>query len=204
MALIDELFGKTKSLSELSRQELRREEILIGKQRDRLMKKVEDAATAKQKIFKQGGETKSPELRRALAQDFEMKSQEQLLAARELTVRGKELLTVSRLRMMRENEGKAATFGRLKVSEKDVAKISQMIESDTVSQEMYLEQLDELLGLGAEADREALLGSALGEPGQELMAIWGDLDRGRVKPDDAYDEADRAVRQRQASGDGAS
>ena len=203
MSLLEKLFGKTKTLGELSRQELRREEILIGKQRDRLMKQIETAAAAKQKLFKQGSETKSPELRRALAQDFELKSQEQLLAARELGVRGKELLTVSRLRMMRENQAKGQALGRLRVTEKDVAKIGALIESDAVSQEMYLEQLDDLLELGADADRQALLGTALGEPGQELMAIWSDLDRGAVKPDAAYDQADAAIRRRQASADGA-
>ena len=43
MALIDKIFGK-KTLSDLSPLELRKEEILIGKQRDRLLKKVEDLA----------------------------------------------------------------------------------------------------------------------------------------------------------------
>ena len=68
MALIDKIFGKQKSLSELNKQELRREEILLTKQRDRLFKKIEDISTGKQKIFKQGATQKSPELRKALAQ----------------------------------------------------------------------------------------------------------------------------------------
>ncbi|MEM6561459.1 MAG: hypothetical protein AAF656_07645 [Planctomycetota bacterium] len=201
MALIDKLFGKNKTLSELTRQELRREEILIAKQRDRLMKKISDAADAKQKLFKQGAESKSPELRKALAQDFEMKTQEQLLSARELTIRGKELLTVSRLRMLRENENKGKALGRLKLAPKDAAKITELIEREDVSQEMYLEQLDELLEIGTESDRAALINTTLGEPGHELMDIWADLDRGSVKDDEAFAEADKAVRQRQISAD---
>ena len=51
MALIDKIFGRNKSLSELSKQELRKEEILLTKQRDRLFKKIEDISTGKQKIF---------------------------------------------------------------------------------------------------------------------------------------------------------
>ena len=103
MALIDKLFGKKKTLSELNRQELRKEEILLAKQRDRLFKKIETIATDKQKIFQQGATQKSPELRKALAQEFELKTQEQLMAARELNLRSKELMTVSRLRMVKEN-----------------------------------------------------------------------------------------------------
>ena len=40
MALIDKIFGTKKTLSELSRQELRREEILLTKQRERLFKRI--------------------------------------------------------------------------------------------------------------------------------------------------------------------
>jgi hypothetical protein len=75
MAILDRLFGKKKSLSELDRQELRKEEILLTKQRDRLFKRVEQISTEKQKIFQHGATQKSPELRKALAQDFELKTQ---------------------------------------------------------------------------------------------------------------------------------
>src|SRR5213075_3510888 len=98
------------------------EEILITKQRDRLFKKIETISTQKQKIFQNGAQQKSPELRKALAQDFELKTQEQLLAARELNLRSKELLTVSRLRMIQENNPGGRALGRLNVSDKDVAK----------------------------------------------------------------------------------
>ena len=70
MALIDKIFGTKKTLSELSRQELRREEILIGKHRDRLFKRIEEISTQKQQIFARGAPQTSPELRKALAQDF--------------------------------------------------------------------------------------------------------------------------------------
>src|SRR5437016_7394637 len=143
MALIDKFFSKLKSLSELNKQELRREEILLTKQRDRLFKKIETLSANKQKIFQQGATQKSPELRKALAQDFELKTQEQLMAARELNLRSKELLTVSRLRMIKENNARGRALGRLNVTDKDVAKISGWIEDDAVTQDMYQERLDE-------------------------------------------------------------
>src|SRR4051812_12663736 len=121
MAILDRLFGP-KSLSDLSPIELRKEEILLSKQRDKLLKKIEDVASAKQKVFAQGAAQKSPELRKALAMDFELKTQEQVLAARELNLRSKELLTVSRLRMMKENMGKAKSGGRLNLTDRDVAR----------------------------------------------------------------------------------
>src|SRR5438034_930458 len=139
MALIDKIFGHKKTLSELNRQELRKEEILLTKQRDRLFKRIEQISVDKQKIFQNGAQQKSPELRKALAQDFELKTQEQLMCARELNLRSKELLTVSRLRMVKENNEKGRALGRLNLTDKDVAKISGWIEDDSVSQDMYNE-----------------------------------------------------------------
>ena len=201
MALIDKIFGKKKTLSELNRQELRREEILLEKQRDRLFKKIDQITQDKQKIFQQGAMQKAPELRKALAQQFEMKTQEQLMAARELNLRSKELMTVGRLRMVKENSEKGRALGRLNVTDKDVARISQWIEDDAVTSEMYLEKLDSILELGEQADRDALAGATLKEAGTEIMNIWNDMDRGAIKQDEGFEEADRAVRRRSAEKD---
>ena len=199
MALIDKIFGRKKTLSELDRAALRKEEIILTKQRDKLFKRIEQIGTDKQKIFQQGATQKSPELRKALAQDFELKTQEQLMAARELNLRSKELLTISRLRMVKENQGRAGALGRLNVTDKDVARISSWIEDDAVSQEMYLERLNSILDLGAQSDKDALAGATLSEPGQELMNIWNEMDRGQIKEEEAFDEADKAVRRRHTS-----
>jgi hypothetical protein len=199
MALIDKIFGSKKTLSELSRQELRKEEILLQKQRDRLFRRIEQISTEKHKIFQQGAVQKSPELRKALAQDFELKTQEQLMAARELNLRSKELMTVSRLRMVKENNEKGRALGRLNLTDKDVARISQWIEDDAVGQDMYQERLDTILELGAQSDKDAIASAGLSQAGQELMNIWNDLDRGAVKESEAFEEADKAVRRRNAA-----
>src|SRR3984957_16907940 len=151
MALIDKIFGHKKTLSELNRQELRKEEILLTKQRDKLFKRIEQMSGDKQKIFQQGATQKSAELRKSLAQQFEMKTQEQLMVARELTLRSKELMTVSRLRMVKENNESGKATGRLNLTDKDVVKISQWIEDDAVSQDVYQDRLDTLLEIGGQA-----------------------------------------------------
>lgn len=196
MALLDKIFGKKKSLSELDKQSLRKEEILLTKQRDRLFKKIEQISGEKQTIFKTGASQKSPELRKALAQDFELKTQEQLMAARELNLRSKELLTVSRLRMIRENSQRGKALGRLNITDKDVARISGLIEDDAVSQDMYRDRLDSLLELGAQSDKDALASAGLTSAGQELMNIWDQMDRGVVKQEAAFQQADHLVRRK--------
>lgn len=199
MALIHKIFGHKKTLSELDRQELRKEEILLTKQRDRLFKKIEQLSVDKQKIFQQGATQKSPELRKALAQDFELKTQEQLMSARELNLRSKELLTVSRLRMVKENNERGRALGRLNLTDKDVARISQWIEDDAVTQDMYQDRLNQILDLGTQSDKDALASAGLSGAGQELMNIWNEMDRGALKQDEAFEEADKAVRRRASS-----
>jgi hypothetical protein len=201
MALIDKIFGHKKTLSELNRQELRKEEILLTKQRDRLFKRMEQIGTDKQKIFQQGATQKSPELRKSLAQQFELKTQEQLMSARELTLRSKELMTVSRLRLVKENSETGKATGRLNLTDKDVVKISQWIEDDAVSQDVYRDRLDALLDLGTQADKDSFESAGLTSAGQELMNIWTEMDRGSVKPEQAFDAADKAVRKRSPSAD---
>lgn len=196
MALINKLLGGKKTLSELSALELRKEEILIGKQRERLLKKVEELAQQKQKIFNTGSTQKSPELRKALAMDFELKTQEQVLSAKELNLRSKELLTVSRLRIVQENREKGRGRGRLNITARDVSKINGWIDDDTVGQDMYMQKLDMILEAGQSADGEDLENAGLSAAGQELMAIWDDVDRGHVEADKAFDQADAAVRRR--------
>ena len=200
MALIDKIFGKKpKTLSELSPQELRREEILLTKERDKLFKKIEQVANDKQKIFQQGAAQKSPELRKALAMQFELKTQEQMLAGRQLNVRSKELLTVSRMRLVKENLPKmSGAMGRLNLTEKDVSRITSWIEDDSVSQDMYMERLDEILNLGAQSDKDAMASAGLSGTGQELMNIWSQMDQGALEHDKAFDEADKAVRRKTA------
>lgn len=199
MALLDKIFGKNKTLSELSKAELRKEEIIIGKQRDRLFKRIEDIAAAKQKIFQQGATQKSPELRKALAQQFELKGMEQVMVARELNLRSKELMTVSRVRLLQESRASGATNGRLNVTEKDMVRITSWIEDDAVSQDMYLERLDQILDTGAQADKDALAQAGLTSAGNELMHLWDQMDRGHLKEDEAFEEADRAIRRKQGA-----
>jgi hypothetical protein len=75
------------------------------------------------------------------------------MSARELNLRSKELLTVSRLRMIRENNESGRALGRLNLTDKDVAKISGLIEDDNVSQDMYRDRLDSLLEMEPKATR---------------------------------------------------
>ena len=198
MAFLDWLVKRKKPLSQMSRSELRRHELLLEKDRTQLLNKVTKIAKQKQEVFERGVQEKTPEVRRLLAQEFELKTTEQLMLARQLNIRSKEVMTVARLRMVRENVDRAkAQSNRLGlVSQADMLRLGRMIESDAIRAEAYQERLDEVLSIGAEVDAGA---AALSDAGEGVMKVWEKLDDGAITDaGQAFDEADRNVRKKHA------
>lgn len=201
MALFDWITKRNKSLSQMTRQELRRQELLLQRERDQLLKRINDSAARKQEIFAKGREEKSPEVRRVLAQEFDLKTTEQLMMARQLNIRTKEYLTVTRMRMLRENAEKARAMGsRLgMISERDLVTLEKLIENDSITAEMYQDRLDSMLKMEGEGVESMLT------PGsRQVLDIWEQMDTGLIAdPNQAFDEADRRVRERHKNAEGA-
>jgi len=198
MAFLEWLVKRKKPLSRMTRSELRRQELLLEKDRTQLLNKITKIATDKQTLFDKGSAEKTPEVRRALAQEFELKTTEQLMLARQLNIRSKEMLTVSRLRMLRENADRAGSSSKMGlVSQGDLLKLGKLIESDAVRTEVYQERLDEVLTIGATADKE---GASLSEAGNTVLNVWEKMDAGTIADSkEAFEEADRSVREKHAA-----
>ncbi len=200
MAFLEWLTQRKRPLSQMTRAELRRQELLLEKERNRLFRKVEKIAQDKHKLFDRGTDERTPELRRILAQEFELKTTEQLMIARQLNIRSKEMLTVSRLRMLRENADSAGTSNKLGlVSAGDMLRLSKLIEKDSVRAELYQERLDEILAVGAVDEGEA----GLTDAGKSVLNVWEKMDAGTITDTgEAFDEADRTVREKHAAPEG--
>ncbi len=201
MAFFEWLTKRKKRLSQMTRAELRRQELLLEKDRKQLLNKITKLAKDKQGLFERGAEEKTPELRRMFAQEFELRTTEQLMLSRQLNIRSKEAMTVSRIRMLRENADRAGQSGKLGlVSEVDILRLGGLIESDAVKAEVYQERLDEILSVGASVDEGAAL---LSEAGESVVKVWEKMDAGAITDaTEAFDEADRSVRERHAMPEG--
>jgi len=200
MNFFEWLRTRRKTLASMSVAELRAQEMLLANERDRLQARVRKLAAEKQKIVEQGAREKTPEMRRTYAQQFDLLHTEQMMVARQLNLRSKELLTVGRLRMLRENAGSGGLGerGRVNIREGDLALIGRLIENDQITSEVYQERLDEILSLGQAADEAA---TGLSPAGQELLKIWNDMDAGLIRDtQEAFDEAERRVRERTREG----
>src|SRR5512140_1678673 len=146
MNFFDWLTTRRKTLATMSAAELRAQEMLLENDRNRMSAKVRKLATDKQKIIGEGAKEKTPEMRRTFAQQYDLLHTEQAMVARQLNIRSKEMLTVSRLRMLRENAGGglAGALGRVGIREGDMATIARLIENDSITTEMYQQRLDEI------------------------------------------------------------
>lgn len=197
IGFLEWLTKRKKPLSQMTRTELRRQELLLEKDRTRLLNKITKLAKEKQELFERGATEKTPEIRRLLAQEFELRTSEQLMNSRQLNIRSKEMMTVSRLRMLRENADRARESGKLGlISQADILRLGRLIESDAVRAEVYQERLDEILSVGAGVDEGA---AGLSEAGQSVLKVWEKMDAGTITDkEEAFDEADRSVRERQA------
>ncbi len=194
------LTTKRKTLSTMSVAELRAQEMLLENERNRMQAKINKLAQEKAKIVERGAKEKTPELRRTFAQQFDLLHTEQMMLARHLNIRSKELLTVARLRILRESAQRSSLSGeagRINIRESDLATIEKLIENDAISSEVYQERLDEILRLGHEADQAS---AGVSPAAEELLKIWSDMDHGLIKDTkEAADEAERRVREREAA-----
>lgn len=196
MNFFEWLTTKRKTLTTMDVAELRAQEMLITSDRDRLMARINKLARDKQAIVDKGSKEKTPEMRRTLAQQYDLLHTEQTMLSRHLNIRSKEALTVTRLRLMRETAQRAGVgaLGRGLIREGDLAAMEQLIENDKITTEMYMERLDAILELGHEADAES---AGLSPASNELLKIWNDMDAGLIKDtNEAFDEAERRVRER--------
>lgn len=199
MNFLDWLTKRQKPLSKMTRRELRRQELLLEKDRNQLLQRVQKLAKEKQDLFQRGAAEKSPEVRRVYAQEFELKTSEQLMISRQLNIRSKEVMTVSRLRMLRDNADRSRAAGDRfgLISEKDIMRLGRLIEKDAITTEVYQERLDEILSIGVEVDEGA---AALSGAGSTVMNIWERMDDGSIADaSEAFDEADRRVREQQSA-----
>lgn len=196
MNFFEWLTTRPKSLATMTVAELRAQEMLLENERNRMQARVGKLATDKAKVVEQGAKERTPELRKVLAQQFDLFHTEQMMIARQLTIRAKEHLTVARLRMLRENVQRAGITGAGKslIRDGDLALIERLIENDKITTEIYQERLDEILRAGVDADES---GVVVSPAAGELLRVWNDMDAGLIKnTKDATDEAERRVRER--------
>jgi len=182
---------KQKSLGKMELKELRKAELLAESRRRVLEKKAVRLAKKKQETFDRGAKAASPELRRTLAQQFDLTTTEELMIGRQLNIASKEVMIVSRIRAVKQNSGVEAT-----IRPQDLKGIEMVMDKDSAAAAAYQEILDE--ALEASHLDEGELG--LSEAGKDVLAAWEGLDAGAFEnAETAMAEADKNTRERMSA-----
>ncbi len=192
MGLLDILRVKKK---DLTLDQVKREEIRLQIRENQTLGKLEKLEKEREDIFAQGSKVKSPPRRRQLARLYELKSSGVKTLERELAVLSKEITTVSALKLALERremsrEGLSHLLNRV-----DEAELMTCLEDDKITQEMYLEKLNNVLSTVTEGASQ--ITEQLGKEGGEVMEVWQKMDEGEIENfEEGFKLADRKVREK--------
>lgn len=181
---------RSKPLHKMDVRELMIQERTLDIDKSQLLKKSTSLSKQKADLFQEGVKEKNPELRQVLAQRFEAITAEQLMLGRELTTCTKEAMTISRMRVIRSRGSRSIP----RITSRDMAVLSKLIDDDSITNEAYQSKLDEILAVGREAD----IASQDNEVGKEVLDMWDRIDSGLENdPSKAFDQVDQKVRRKQ-------
>jgi hypothetical protein len=174
-----------KPLTRMDAKELRKNEIMAGGRQKRLTQQIEGLAAQKQSIFEHGAKSKSPELRRTLAQQFELLTTHEMIAGRTLNMATKETMIIGQLLAAKTHGGRESL-----IVKRDIAGLQLVMDKDAAAAAAYQAVLDDALSGMAVAEGE----TGLSEAGNAVLKCWGEMDAGTTELSDAMAEADRATR----------
>jgi hypothetical protein len=180
MSILGSIFkGGRKGLTELSLEEVRVEEKRLEIRENQHLHQIEKYDKLREEVFHQGAKTKSPARRRIYARRFGEYAQ--------LTRVVKELMTLNRVRGIMERQRQIPTQNILQnLSETDLVKLTTLLEDDKVSEELYVQKLDTLLGVVNDPAYES---QEIGNEGLEVLKTWEQMDEGELEFDQGLKEA---------------
>jgi hypothetical protein len=189
MSILGKIFtkGGQKGLSDLGLEEIRVEEKRLEIRENQHLRQIEKFDKLREEVFHQGAKNKSPARRRIYARRFGDYSTRISMVERELTRVVKELMTLTRVRGILERQRQvpvANVLGRMK--EEDLLKLSTLLEDDKISEEVYMQKLDTLLGV---VNDPAYDSQDIGNEGLEVLKTWEQMDEGEMEFGEGLKEA---------------
>jgi len=194
MSLIEKIFRRRKGIGQMSLEEMRIEEKRLEIRENQHINQIDKYDKMRESVFHQGAKTKSPARRRVYARQFNDYSMRVQMMEKELSRTVKELMTMSRLRGIIERQRTVGGKNLLEhLSDEDLGKIIGLLEDDKVSEEIYVQKLDMMLGVVTDPSYES---QDIGTEGQEVLKTWEQMDEGELDFDEAFEEASKGSRER--------
>jgi hypothetical protein len=187
MSILGKIFKGSRGLTNLSLEEVRVEEKRLEIRENQHLHQIEKFDKLREEVFHQGAKTKSPARRRIYARRFSEYAQRIGMVERDLTRVVKELMTLNRVRGILERKRQVNVQNILQnLSEEDMVKLTALLEDDKVSEEMYVQKLDALLGVVNDPAYES---ADIGNEGMEVLKTWEQMDEGELEFNEGLKEA---------------
>ena len=189
MSILGKIFTKgKKGLTDFGLEEIRVEEKRLEIRENQHLKQIEKYDKLREEVFHQGAKNKSPARRRIYARRFGDYSQRIGMIERELSRVVKELMTLTRVRgiLERQRQVPAAQNVLQRLKEEDLMKLTTLLEDDKISEEVYSQKLDMLLGVVNDPAYES---ADIGNEGLEVLKTWEQMDEGELEFGEGLKEA---------------
>jgi hypothetical protein len=196
MSILGKIFTKgKKGLSDFGLEEIRVEEKRLEIRENQHLRQIEKFDKMREDVFHQGAKNKSPARRRIYARRFGDYSQRIGMVERELSRVVKELMTLTRVRgiLERQRQIPAAQNILQRLKEEDLMKLTTLLEDDKISEEVYSQKLDLLLGVVNDPAYES---ADIGNEGLEVLKTWEQMDEGELEFGEGLKEATGAEREK--------
>jgi hypothetical protein len=185
MSILGKIFGRRKKLTDIPLDEIRREEKRLEIKENQYIAQIDKYDKEKEGIFHTGSKTNSVTRRKIYARRFNDCMMRISMIDRELGRTTKELMTVARIRGIMERKKSAVSS--------ILSKLEMLLEDDKVSEEMYTQKLDGLLGIANDPAFEA---TDVGNEGMQVLKTWEAMDEGQMEFDEGLREAEKKMRRR--------
>jgi len=189
MSILGKIFTKgKKGLTDFGLEEIRVEEKRLEIRENQHLRQIEKYDKLREDVFHQGAKNKSPARRRIYARRFGDYSQRIGMIERELSRVVKELMTLTRVRgiLERQRQVPAAQNVLQRLKEEDLMKLTTLLEDDKISEEVYSQKLDLLLGVVNDPAYES---ADIGNEGLEVLKTWEQMDEGELEFGEGLKEA---------------
>src|SRR5437773_10161431 len=188
MSILAKIFtGRKAGLFGMSLESIRVEEKRLEIRENQHLAQIEKYDKLREEVFNQGAKNKSPARRRIYARRFGDYSQRIGMIERELTRVVKELMTLTRVRGILERQRQVPVANVLaRMKEEDLVKLTALLEDDKISEEVYLQKLDLLLGVVNDPAYES---ADIGNEGMEVLKTWEQMDEGEMEFGEGLKEA---------------
>src|SRR6185503_8000829 len=186
---------RKKEPTDFGLEEIRVEEKRLEIRENQHLRQIEKYDKLREEVFHQGAKNKSPARRRIYARRFGDYSQRIGMIERELSRVVKELMTLTRVRgiLERQRQVPAAQNVLQRLKEEDLMKLTTLLEDDKISEEVYSQKLDLLLGVVNDPAYES---ADIGNEGLEVLKTWEQMDEGELEFGEGLKEATAAEREK--------